>query len=332
MAGIFALGLSVVLTPLVLVVLRRFRVLDHPNERSSHDQPVVRGGGIAFGLACVIAVPLSLTDHGLTRVGLGVVTAAVAFGAIGLAEDIWGVPALPRFVLQLVGSSVALVFLLTNLTGGAFWRFVFGLSCLIALTAYANAFNFMDGINGISAVQSFIAGGVWMLLGAMRDIDVLIWGGGILAGASLGFLPYNFPRARLFPGDSGSYFIGGWQAALVIVGVRAGLPPEAAAAPLALYVADTGTTLLRRIAAGEVWHEPHREHVYQRLIRQGWSHVKTTIVVGLFVAACSGLGLLALGAAWARITADAAMAVVLLAYLTLPHLTASRLSGASRTS
>lgn len=327
--GIVAGGLSLLLTPLVLVVLRRLRVLDHPNERSSHDEPVIRGGGIAFALASVLTFRI-VVGPGLADAAVGVVVAAVALGTVGLAEDLWGVASLPRFMLQLVAGALALVWLLSDLSGPLTWRVAFALGCLFALASYANAFNFMDGINGISAVQSIVAGAAWAWLGHVRDVDALVWGGSILAGASLGFLPYNFPKARLFLGDVGSYFIGGWQAALVVVGLRAGLPPEAVAAPLALYLADTGTTLLRRVAAGEAWHRPHRDHTYQRLIRRGWSHPRTTSLVGSLVATCSLLGILALGPQSIRALADGLLALVLLSYLMLPRLLSRRRSGSPR--
>ena len=330
MPAVVAAGLCLVLTPVVLVVLRRLGVLDHPNERSSHDEPVIRGGGIAFALASLLAVPLALRTYEVTALGTGVVVAAAGLGVVGLIEDLWGVPALPRFLLQIVAAGISLVWLLDGLHGNVVWRVAFGLGCLVFIAAFANAFNFMDGINGISAVQSAIAGGAWVLVGSLEDVDVLVWGGGILAGAAIGFLPYNFPNARLFLGDVGSYFIGGWQAALVAVGLRAGLPPEAVAAPLAIYLADTATTLLRRAAAGEVWHAPHREHAYQRLIRQGWSHPRTTGVVGVFACGCALLGALALGPLGVRVLADAALAVVVLLYLALPKLDASNAMRSAR--
>ena len=329
MPAVVAAGLCLVLTPVVLVVLRRVGVLDHPNERSSHDEPVIRGGGIAFALASLVAVALS-TNGKLSAAGVGVIVAAAALGTVGLVEDLWGIPALPRFLLQLVAAGVSLLWLLSDLRGAALWRLAFAIGCLAALAVYANAFNFMDGINGISAVQSIIAGATWAMLGHLEGVDALFWGGGILAGAAAGFLPYNFPNARLFPGDVGSYFIGGWQAALVIVGLRAGLPPEAVAAPVAIYLADTGTTLVRRIAAGDVWHAPHREHAYQRLIREGWSHVRTTSVVGVFEVACASLGLLALGRLWVRVWADFVGVIVVVLYLRLPQLAAQRASRTPR--
>lgn len=321
-AGAIASAASAVLTPLVIVALRRRGILDHPNARSSHDVPTVRGGGIAFALACIVGTLAS--DANIGRVGTGVLVAASALGLVGLLEDLRGIPAGPRFGLQILSGALALVWLLAGVGGNVLWQVVFGLGCLAALSSYVNAFNFMDGINGISAVQSLIAGITWAWLGEIGDAPVLVWGGLALAGASLGYLPYNFPRAHIFLGDSGSYFIGGWQAALVVAGLRAELPPEALGAPLAIYLADTGTVLVRRVRAGEVWHEPHREHAYQKLIRSGWSHVRTTLSVGAFVASCSLLGLGSRYSLGVRIAADAALAGVVLLYLAMPRLTERR--------
>jgi UDP-GlcNAc:undecaprenyl-phosphate/decaprenyl-phosphate GlcNAc-1-phosphate transferase len=330
MAGIVAFALSLVLTPLVIVVLRRLDVLDHPNERSSHDLPVLRGGGLAFAAACLIGAVASV--DALTRPGLGALVGAGVGGVIGLAEDIRGVPTLPRFVLQLAGSAAASFWLLSGLDGNTLWQLAFAAGCVASLATYMNAFNFMDGINGISAIQSLVAGLAWAWLGDVRDIEVLVWGGLILAGTSLGFLPFNFPRARIFLGDVGSYFIGAWQAALVIVGLRAGLPPEAVAAPVALYLADTGVTLVKRVRAGDVWHQPHREHAYQQLIRQGWSHVRTTVMVGAAVGLCSALGAITLGSLVSRVVADVLLAGALLAYLALPSWNAKRITRSAQTS
>jgi len=102
----------------------------------------------------------------------------------------------------------------------------------------------------------------------------------LVAGA-IGFAPFNFPTARVFLGDVGSYFAGAWLAVLVVLGLRGSIPPEAIVAPVALYVADTGLTLARRVQRHEPWHEPHRQHAYQRLWssvepqEDGWGRVHT---------------------------------------------------------
>lgn len=322
MPGLVAFVVCIVLTPVVIAALRRRNVFDHPNERSSHETPTIRGGGISIALACIAAAVAVQRDARMFAVGIGIVIVSVLFGFIGLGEDLWGIPTLPRFLTQVFAAGVGLVWLLHGWTGPQWLEVLFGLGCLFALAAYANAFNFMDGINGISGVQSVIAGAMWVWLGHHYGADVLVWSGLAIGGASLGFLPFNFPKAQLFIGDVGSYFMGAWQAAVVIAGLRAGVPPEAVAAPLALYLADTGTTILKRVRAGHVWHQPHREHAYQRLIRRGWTHVATTSLVGAFVAAGCLVELLADRGLGARIAGDVLLAVITLVYLALPTLVA----------
>src|SRR2546428_12499807 len=85
------------------------------------------------------------------------------------------------------------------------------------------------------------------------------------------FLPFNFPRARMFLGDVGSYFFGAWLAVLAVVGLRQGLTIEAAFAPLAVYVADTGSTLARRLPRHQARYRPHRDHTHHAPTARGVS-------------------------------------------------------------
>ena len=162
------------------------------------------------------------------------------------------------------------------------------------------------------------------------DAGWLAAAGAIAAGAALGFAPFNVVRARMFLGDVGSYFFGAWLAVAAVLGLRAGLAPEAVLAPLVLYAADTGVTLVRRVVTGETWYEPHRDHAYQRLVRAGWSHVQTTVVVAAVMAVCAALGAVSLhGSATLRALADVALVAVLVAYLVSPSLLAGRSSQAA---
>src|SRR5207244_9022591 len=103
-----------------------------------------------------------------------------------------------------------LPWLLTGMTSSLLWRLVFGLGVLIWVVAYTNAFNFMDGINGISAAQVIVAGGYFGIVGTQRHVPLLAAGGFVAAGAAAAFLPFNFPKATVFLGDVGSYFLGAW--------------------------------------------------------------------------------------------------------------------------
>jgi UDP-N-acetylmuramyl pentapeptide phosphotransferase/UDP-N-acetylglucosamine-1-phosphate transferase len=143
--------------------------------------------------------------------------------------------------------------------------------------------------------------------------------GGIVAVGTLAFAPFNFPKARLFLGDVGSYFLGGWLGVLAILCLRAGAPLEAALAPFAIYLADAGTTLVKRIRQRRPLHQSHREHAYQRLVIAGWSHAQVTVAAFAAIALCSVLGLASLrDNIPVRAVADGAALAVTAGYLALP--------------
>jgi UDP-GlcNAc:undecaprenyl-phosphate/decaprenyl-phosphate GlcNAc-1-phosphate transferase len=320
-AAVLAFGLSLGLCPLVIAALRRWQVLDWPNHRSSHAAPVPRGGGIAPVSALVVA--LSVADGLTSGARLALLGATVAYGCVGLADDVHRIAPLPRLGSQTVIAVALLPILLHDFSGTAAWYALFALGSGIWLVGYVNAFNFMDGINGLAATQAIIAGASWSVLGAINDSTSLQTGGSLLAAAALGFLFFNFPTARVFLGDVGSYALGGTMAALVIIGLRAGVPPEAMLAPVALYLVDTGATLVMRVAAGRPWYEAHREHVYQRLNARGWGHVKTTAIVAMVILVTSTLGFLSLSSSVAiRLAADSAIVATLAVYVASPRLLA----------
>ncbi len=198
--------------------------------------------------------------------------------------------------------------MLTVLMGGLVW-----------IVGFANAFNFMDGINGISASQCIVTGVVWAFAGLSLRMAPLTSIGVITAAACAIFLPWNFPHARIFLGDVGSYGLGAMIATVALIAVCDGVPIEVVMAPLGLYVVDTSLTLFRRIRAGEVWYLPHCNHTYQRLTHLGWTHARVTALVTTVVLACSLLGVVSLfGSLPARLAADALMCVLLAGYLLLP--------------
>ena len=118
---------------------------------------------------------------------------------------------------------------------------------------FVNAFNFMDGVNGISAAHAVLGGAAYACLGAWRHDAFLVAVGAAVAVGALAFLPWNAVRARVFLGDVGSYGLGPALAVLAACAVIGGIPVEAVAGPVALYLADTAWTLQRRIRSGESW-------------------------------------------------------------------------------
>lgn len=322
--AVVAFGLALALSPMALLALRRLGVMDVPSDRSSHVQPTPRGGGVAVGIAATTAL---LTASSMSdRPAAGVLVAACAFGVVGLFDDVLNVPALLRLACQAVTAAGVVPWLVDSSSERSVMVLI-GVGFLTGfwLVSYVNAYNFMDGINGIAVVQVAVAGCAWVVVAGVRDLPMLSTASVVIVAAALGFAPYNFPRARLFLGDTGSYFIGAWVAAVAVLGVRAGVPLEAMLAPLSLCLADTGTTLLRRVLRGDTWYAAHRDHAYQRLVGLGWSHEATTSVVALLLVTISALGLVSLtGSVWLRVVGDLVATALLAVYLWAPDWLAGR--------
>ena len=309
-AGV-AFGVTTLALPVVIVLLRRAAVLDVPGARSSHVVTTVRGGGAALVVGMLAGFA--------TAPAVGPVVAVATFGLLGLADDLRGLPVGRRFVAQLVLGAVVAALVLTPLAPS--WSvLVAGIGVIAVWTcAFVNAFNFMDGINGISGMHGVLAGAAFALLGLWAAATTLVLGGLVLAAVSLAFLPFNAVRARCFLGDVGSYALGAVLAVLVVVAVLAGVPVETAVAPVALYLADTGWTLVRRVRAGEDWRQAHRSHVYQRLCDVGGTHPRVALAtagVSAAVVAASALSLT--GRPELRLLGVVVGAVVLVAYLASP--------------
>jgi UDP-N-acetylmuramyl pentapeptide phosphotransferase/UDP-N-acetylglucosamine-1-phosphate transferase len=268
--------------------LRQAGLLDEPKLRSSHIRPTVRGGGISILLSLALACSFLRQDlEWQLPTIIGLSTALIAI--LSFWDDWKG---LSPFVRLCFHTSAALVLLLALFLPSAFHQFTGNtagnwipawcwLAGLLWLVGYTNAFNFMDGINGLAAGQALVtSAGAGALIGLHKgvwsDSSVLCFF--VMAGAAAGFLPYNFPRARMFMGDVGSASLGFLSAALILlVTVNTDL---SLSIPLVLlhanFVLDTVITFSRRFLKGERWYEPHREHFYQRLVRAGKSHTYVT--------------------------------------------------------
>lgn len=288
----------------VRTALHRWGTMDVPNHRSSHAAPVVRSGGIAAILGSGVA---SLITGRRPSAAQGV--AVLALAGLGLADDISGdVPARLRLATQLA-LGVA-----PSAHGG--WDRPLA---AVGTAGVVNVVNFMDGINGITGMTAVVWGVNAMLVEDESDGDLATLGA-LTAGAGLGFLPHNAPVARMFLGDVGSYAFGAAMAA-GILSQRSLAGRYRAAAPLILYGLDAAQALLIRARAGKSLTDAHRDHVYQRLVDGGRSHVEVAVLHGVLasiIVASSRRGGIA-----ARIT-ELAIAV---GYVTLPRMQ-SRRSGA----
>lgn len=302
--------------PAVIPLLRRAQAVDVPGWRSSHTAPTPRGGGAPIVVGLLAAAAILHTAAALTFA-----VAVLAFAAIGFADDVRGLPNARRFALQACASAGVAALLVDRLGMRPALLTALAVAAVIWLTGFVNAFNFMDGVNGIAGTHAVIGGVTYAFLGRWRPDEFLVVAGAALAASALAFLPWNARRARVFLGDVGSYGLGAALAVLAAHAVLHGVPLEAATAPLALYLADTAWTLQRRVRAGERWFEAHRSHVYQRWCDLGWSHQRVTLVAAMGTALLVMLGTASLtGDTGLRALADLAGAGVLAIYLGSPVL------------
>ncbi|GAA1347591.1 UDP-phosphate glycosyltransferase [Falsarthrobacter nasiphocae] len=302
--------------------LERLGVVDVASARSSHVGTVVRGLGLSCVLAMAIATPAALyLSHRLESAGLGWASLAcgLACGALGWQEDLRGVSIVGRMAVQAGIGLVTCAIMLASVDISP-WFLLAGAA---AVPVLVNAVNFMDGVNGISGLYGLVAGGFFALQGAEYAEPWLAIAGLTLAGAFVGFLPWNFGWFRWpasFMGDSGSYLLGGTLAALALGAFFVGVPIERVAAPFLIYLADTGYTLARRVITGAQVTLSHREHVYQRLTDVGFSHVGAAgTVIGFTVLTCV-LGTLGASGQGNRLNVAAfATVAAIIIYLVLPE-------------
>jgi Fuc2NAc and GlcNAc transferase len=208
--------------------------------------------------------------------------ATLAFGILGWQDDKYDLSASVRFLVQILIASLSTVWLLWNLPG---WSLSFAGIVILLLTILwivwmANLYNFMDGIDGISAVESIILGvttSYWFAMSGSISIATICIA---VAGAAVGFLRWNWSPAKIFMGDVGSLALGAFFAILAIIGTTSqDIPFSAFLILYAVYLADSGVTLLSRIFKREKWWQAHRSHFYQRAVQSGFSHSQVSLAV-----------------------------------------------------
>jgi UDP-GlcNAc:undecaprenyl-phosphate/decaprenyl-phosphate GlcNAc-1-phosphate transferase len=304
--------------PLTIALLRRLAVLDVPGARSSHSAPTPRGGGAPIAVGLIAAAAIA-PGSGPARLALA--AAIGSFGLLGLLDDLRSLPVRSRLVLQAIAATVVAWVLLSSQSLNALALAAGVAAVAVWLVGFVNTFNFMDGVNGISGAHALIGGVAYACLAAWRRDVFGVAAGLALAAGACAFLPWNAVRPRVFLGDVGSYAIGGALAVLAARLVMLGVPADAVAGPVALYLADVAWTLQRRVRGGERWLEAHRTHVYQRWCDAGWSHAEVTVLTSALTVLLCLLGVAAVaGGTAARVAADLAGLGVLAVYLGSPGL------------
>ena len=313
-AAAVALCVTVLLEPFVLRWLRRRSVVDIPNYRSSHSGPVPRGGGIA------VVIGIAAGSLAASRATWAVVAPLEAFALLGLSDDLRPRPAALRLAAQLflgATAGVAAAWVLDIPEPSMAAQILLG---AVAIPAAVNAVNFMDGIDGMTGLNALVSGGLLAIAAQHAGAGEIAVVAVAIAAAGIGFLPWNMVAARVFLGDVGSYGIGAGLGICAVAIWFAGGGALAAVGPLALYFADTGFVILRRLARRESILEAHRDHVYQRLTDLGFSHVQVAFFTACASACIGGLSLLAGWTGSIRIAPLAGAMALLLTYMSSPAL------------
>ncbi|MGB0571175.1 MAG: glycosyl transferase [Alphaproteobacteria bacterium] len=331
--AVFTALASAVFVGLVRVQLLRRGILDRPNERSSHDVPTPRGGGLGLLAALLpvwVAVPFFLPaapgQQSAAMAAWVIPLAALFLAAVSWIDDLMNIGPLPRLGAQFLAALAGALLI----EGAVFQDILPGpLDMIIAAIGWVwfmNLFNFMDGIDGISGVEASAIGVGLLLIGIVgaQPLDATQGQALAVAATAAGFLVWNWPPARIFLGDSGSVPLGyllGW---LLLLLAASGAWQAAAILPL-YYLADATITLFRRIARGEKFWHAHRDHFYQAAIKRGLSHARVSTVIAVVNMLLVGLALVSVLAPprsigpWLALLAAGILVALLLAWLAGPR-------------
>lgn len=267
-------------------------IIDVPNERSSHTVPTPRGGGVVIALVSILFLGSYsvLNGEGFFWAYLA---GALIVALVSLIDDIRELSPVLRIVCHGLAAGLAV-----GAYGGFEWLWipfygivrtgVFGYAlAFLWIVWLINAYNFMDGIDGIAATQTITAGIGWALIGHLYGIDGIAFYAGVLAVSGFGFLLLNWQPAKIFMGDVGSAFLGYTFAVVPLWASKKMSDPTAAAIfpwigvfLVWFFVFDSVYTLLKRLIRGaKIW-QPHREHIYQKLVIEGFQHWTVTAIYG----------------------------------------------------
>lgn len=281
------------------------QLLDYPNERSLHDSPKPRVGGVGLCAGLLISF-VALPFFGIE---IPATFAYLACGAlvvliISFIDDMKSLSAVVRIPFHFLAAVVLIIagFSLENVSIGGFAlempRSLAVIVSLLYVVWMVNLYNFMDGMDGFAGGMSLIGFGTLTLLAVSGGSILIAAVSACAAGAALGFLFYNFPPARVFMGDTGASTLGFLAAGLSLWADREGvIPLWISVLVFSPFIVDATVTLIRRAWRRErVW-VAHRSHYYQRLVQAGWGHRRTVVAEYLVMIACGGSALLALGLA-----------------------------------
>ncbi len=308
---------SALFTPLARAIAFKFNIVSVPGGRHIHGRSIPRMGGLGIFLGAVSPFTALYFTGSIREVlndteemrALGLLFGGAVMFAVGLLDDVKGVRALHKLSAQIVAAVIAWKFGFRIDTVGLpfLGEFNFGVLSLPAtvlwIVGIINAVNLIDGLDGLAAGVVFFAGVTNFVVAYLTGTVFIAVVMAVLAGAVLGFLFFNFNPARIFMGDSGSYFLGYILAACSIAG-----PLQKASATISIVVPlvalgvpiiDTLLAIVRRFLERRPLFSPDRGHIHHRLLDMGITHRRAVLIIyGVSIALCVGAIGIAFGRSW----------------------------------
>jgi len=298
-ALLVAAVVSLLTTPVVRTIAFKVGAVDVPRDsRRMHKTPIPRMGGLAIFFGFILSVLIFLPLDDQLR---GMLLGSVIILILGIFDDIYALPAKPKFLVQIIAALIAVlegnrVYFLSNpniFSSEPYWELgwlsiPFSVLWIVGIT---NAVNLIDGLDGLACGVSTISSTTLLVIAltmAEPQVAILM---AALAGACAGFLPYNLNPAKIFMGDTGSTFLGFILATVSIQGLFKFYAIISFAVPflvLGLPIFDTCFAILRRVSHGQSPMAPDRGHIHHRLIDMGFNQ-KQTVAVLYIISAILGL-------------------------------------------
>lgn len=312
MLFLIALLLALIITPIFRLIAEKLEIIDRPSERKMHKAPIPVGGGVAIYLSFFVTILVAtimfpLSGQTFTPRDMSILFSLFLGGTltmlVGLIDDILNMPPKVKLLCQIIIGLIVISFgvsitFIKNPLGGFFY-FPHWLSIIVTLfwiVGIMNAINLLDGLDGLLAGVSTISATIFFIVAMMKGQILVAILMAALAGATLGFLRYNFNPAQLFMGDTGSLFLGILFACLSVMGALKGTTTVALFVPvfiMGLPILDTLWAIVRRALKKQPIFKADKGHIHHRLMNLGLTQRQAVLII-YAINICFGLVGLAL--------------------------------------
>ena len=302
-----AIIISIILTPLVIVLAEKTGAMDKPDKRKVHKKPIPRIGGLGIFLACIVSViAMAILDdfqgESLKEI-IGLLVSGTFIVFVGLVDDYKNLPAKVKLLGQIFAAVIlVLIFdvridFISDPFGDYIYLEYFAVPVTIFwLVGLTNTVNLIDGLDGLAAGVSAIAAITIMLVALEQNFLLVAILTAALAGSATGFLFYNSHPAKIFMGDTGSMFLGFMLAGISVIGAVKSATTIALVVPilaLGVPIFDTTFAIIRRLLGGQPIFKPDKGHLHHRLLSIGFTQ-RQAVFLMYVISALLGLSAVAL--------------------------------------